>query len=228
MSARYHKDILCRANSRKLVGRCIAGREILDRGVGSWIRPVSSRPSAEVNLDERGYQNGREPEIMDIIRIPMIRPLPQFHQQENHLIDDESYWTRQGSMSWSDLPGMTDPLADLWTIGRGRNDRVPQAETPGMANSLTLIRPSNVTVSVGAPGAAFGNMKRGVRACFRHRGRWYDLKVTDPLIEQTFRRREDGMYQIDRECYFCISLAAEPFQGDCYKLVATIITEEPL
>ena len=43
------KRIVCLANSRKLGGRCIAGKELLADGVsGSWIRPVSHREFEEV------------------------------------------------------------------------------------------------------------------------------------------------------------------------------------
>lgn len=36
------KRILCLANSRKLSGRCVAGREIANPRLGPWVRPVSS------------------------------------------------------------------------------------------------------------------------------------------------------------------------------------------
>ncbi|MGH7707024.1 MAG: dual OB domain-containing protein, partial [Vulcanimicrobiaceae bacterium] len=35
------KRIVCLANSRKLQGRCVAGRELQKNGPGAWIRPVS-------------------------------------------------------------------------------------------------------------------------------------------------------------------------------------------
>ena len=44
------KRIVCLANSRKISGRSIAGREWAEnRGAGRWIRPVSARENQEVS-----------------------------------------------------------------------------------------------------------------------------------------------------------------------------------
>lgn len=90
----YSKRIVCLADSKKPGGRCIAGKEVVQDAYGGWIRPVSVRPSAEINLEERQYENGREPQIPDVIEIPMLAPVPRVHQTENHMIDAESYWTK--------------------------------------------------------------------------------------------------------------------------------------
>jgi hypothetical protein len=87
----YSKKIVCLATSRKPGGRCVAGREITPEGYGGWIRPVSARASAEISLKECEYENGEEPDILDIIDIPMIGAVPRVHQTENHMIDSEYY-----------------------------------------------------------------------------------------------------------------------------------------
>ena len=46
------KRILCLANSKKLSGRCVAGREVLDSGPGSWNRPVSARVPSQVDRSQ--------------------------------------------------------------------------------------------------------------------------------------------------------------------------------
>lgn len=85
-----------------------------------------------------------------------------------------------------------------------------------------------MTLSVGTPGAAFGNAKRVVRAQFRYQGTWYNLKVTDLAAERAFLARENSVYPLEQESYFCVSLAEMHTDDYCYKLVATIITEQPL
>ena len=71
----YTKTILCLANSRKLGGRCVAGREIGENGVGQWIRPVSNHGHGEVSEADRRFENGVDPMVLDIVEIPMLRPI---------------------------------------------------------------------------------------------------------------------------------------------------------
>lgn len=58
---------------------------------------MSARDSAEINLDERQYENGQEPQILDVVAIPMIGAVPRVHQQENHMIDADSYLEKRRS-----------------------------------------------------------------------------------------------------------------------------------
>lgn len=229
MPANYSKTIVCLANSRKTGGRCVAGKE---QDGGDWIRPVSSRPTAEVNIEERQYENGKEPQILDVIEVCMVGAAPHGHQQENHIIDVGYYWTRRGSAQWNELADLADDPQTLWENGHstyaGNNDRVPVAQAVQYQNSLFLIQPQQVTISVETPGAAFGNHKKAVRAGFRYNGVWYDMKVTDYDVERLYLQKDVGVYPLEQPCYFCVSLAEAHTDGYCYKLIATIITNEGL
>jgi len=52
-------EIVCLANSRKISGRCIAGKKISEN---KWMRPVSNRESEEISEEERRYENGQMPQ----------------------------------------------------------------------------------------------------------------------------------------------------------------------
>ncbi|HXB68252.1 MAG TPA: hypothetical protein VNY05_08415 [Candidatus Acidoferrales bacterium] len=224
----YSKRIVCLANSRKYSGRCIAGKEILANGYGKWIRPVSVRSTGEVSEGERRYQRGREPEVLDIVDIPMMRPAPMLYQTENHVIDAGRPWRKTGELTVQDLGHLLDHPAALWSNGssahNGLNDRVSQEEASGFDTSLCLIEPEGLTIGVHVEGAGIGGSfgQRRVRAHFEYSGVPYILAVTDPITERAFLRKANGNYVL-AAALICVSLG-EPFDdGYCYKLVAAII-----
>jgi hypothetical protein len=71
------KCIVCLSNSRKLNGRCLAGKEISGNGSGTWIRPVGDREHGEVSEYERQYEDGSDPQLLDIINVPLLDPQPK-------------------------------------------------------------------------------------------------------------------------------------------------------
>ncbi|HVC31522.1 MAG TPA: hypothetical protein VND24_10070, partial [Steroidobacteraceae bacterium] len=75
-------ELICLANSRKLVGRCVAG---LRTDGGGWVRPV--RDSLDGMLFPQDYDLGdrQEAALLDVIRVPVSAPRPEFHQPENWL-----------------------------------------------------------------------------------------------------------------------------------------------
>ena len=219
------KRIVCLANSRKLQGRCIAGREWRDTGPGRWLRPVSARDGQEVSEYERQYEDGSDPRVLDIIDIPVLEPRPKDYQSENWLLDPDCYWEKAGRLSWFDLPALVDPAAPLWIDGHstynGQNDKIPLGAIGSVADSLRLIHVDRLQLIVCRPGEAFGNNKRRVQGRFEHSGREYALWVTDPGFERTYLAKLDGAYEL-AECYVTISLG-EPYGDACYKLIAAII-----
>jgi hypothetical protein len=74
------KRIVCLANSRKLNGRCLAGKEFGGTGVGAWVRPVGAREHGEVSEYERQYEDGSDPRVLDVIDVPLIGPQPKDFQ----------------------------------------------------------------------------------------------------------------------------------------------------
>jgi len=219
------KRILCLANSRKLSGRCIAGREIVDDRAGAWIRPVSEREHQEVSEQERQYLDGSDPQVLHVINMPLAEHRPHFFQQENWLLDPRSHWEKAGVYDWVRLQGFLEPSGPLWVIQdssyNGINDRIALPLANQLRSSLRLIRVQSLDIKVFCPGAAFGNPQRRVQGQFNHENVNYWLWVTDPVYERRFLAQPDGVYGIGEAC-LTISLG-EPHEGFGYKLIAAII-----
>lgn len=221
------KRIVClansRRNSRRLSGRCIAGREWNDGQAGQWVRPVSARETQEVSEDERQYEDGSDPRVLDIIDLPLLDRQPEGCQTENWRLDPESCWRKVGQLSPSDLPALVEAVAPLWIDGhstiRGENDKIPMAAVVSVADSLRLVRVGRLKLSVFTY-----YRRRRAQGRFSHAGGEYALWVTDPKFERRYRAKPDGDYEIG-ECCLTISLG-EPYQGACHKLIAAIITAD--
>ncbi|GMW05565.1 MAG: hypothetical protein QY320_08300 [Gammaproteobacteria bacterium] len=223
-----HKHMVCLANSRKTSGRCIAGKELLRGSAGGWLRPVSDREHEEVSEGERQYKDGTDPRVLDIIRVPLIRPRPKEYQKENWLLHPDFYWTRTGLLPWLGLRTFADRPDRLWTNGsstvQGLNDRVHLNTARRFTESLYLIHAPCVTLRVHSPGEDYGNAKRRVQACFEYAGEEYRLRVTDPVVERRYLAMRNGKYLL-HDCYVTVSLG-EPYKGYCYKLAAAIIGKD--
>lgn len=219
------KRIVCLANSRKLSGRCIAGKELRGEQPVGWLRPVSIREHEEVSEYERQYSDGSDPQVLDIIKVPLLEARPRGYQQENWLLDPGQDWEKVGRAEWTDLARLADPLEPLWIDGihtyNGLNDKVPLSQAGEIWSSLRLLRVKTITLSVFKPGEAFGNSKRRVQGHFRHGEKEYRLWVTDPRYERAYQAKPDGEYKLG-ESFLTVSLG-EPHNEACYKLIAAII-----
>ena len=220
-------QILCLANSRKLNGRCIAGRGWAGGRGGAWLRPVSARENQEVSRWERQYRDGNEPRVLDIIKIPLLDPCPVDWQQENWRFDPRYRWQKVGRAEWSQLHAFVDPVEPLWDGNthtyHGTNDTIPVIRAKSLRTSLRLIHVSSLRLRVYRPGAAFGNPTVRVQGQFQHAGKPYGLRVTDALYEARYQARAEGVYDLG-ESYLTISLGEAYEKKDaCYKLIAAII-----
>src|SRR3979490_2003516 len=112
--AKYTKKIVVLANSRKISGRCVAGKEIAGGAFGGWIRPVSLRPAGELSEADRQFQDGTDPKLLHVVDIRMARLVPHGLQTENHAIDDQIYWSLIRTCTPADLKGALDAIATLW------------------------------------------------------------------------------------------------------------------
>jgi hypothetical protein len=217
----YSKTFVCFANSRKTAGRCVAGKELTQERAGSWIRPISARPTHEISLDERRYQDGRDPDLLHVVSAQCLSHHPLAHQPENHLIDAGYFWSQHGTLDFRNIDAWTDAPATLWAPGHSgyafTNNRVPDTVTA--TASLYLIRVPSLVLVVGAKSTDYP--KRIVRGEFTYGGLPYTLAVTDPLVEAAYLVRPDGRYTLQSPV-LCVSLG-DPFQGYFYKLIAAVL-----
>jgi hypothetical protein len=228
MPANYSKTIICLANSRKITGRCVAGKEIAGSKIDAWIRPVSERPAGELSEEDRRFENGQDPRLLDVIRIPMVEPRPHGFQSENHLIDDGYYWTKEREASLDELQAALDNVSGpLWDNSSsstyGLNDRVEEAAANKLGSSLRLVEVKDLKIVVAVEGAEFGNAKRRVRGLFTLNGAQYWLSVTDPVVERQYLAGKDGEFKVGH-AILCISLG-EPYGGYAYKLIAGLFVK---
>jgi len=217
------KEIVCLANSRKYSGRCIAGKELFGSHTGEWIRPVSNRETGELSLKEASYRNGKTPELLDVIAIPLTRHSPDSYQTENYLVD-KGPWVKKRQFPISDLSRLCDHADSLWIDGyhsnNGLNDRIPEELVKKrVTSSLLFIRPERVSFTI----EEGPNLLKRVRSRFTLAGLEYWLSVTDPLVENRYFHEDVGQYPINkRDLYFTISIG-ESYEGYCYKLVAGVV-----
>ena len=228
MAPNYTKTIICLANSRKITGRCVAGKEIGGGKVGQWIRPISGRPTGELSEEDRRLENGQDPKLFDVVRIPMIEARPHGFQTENHLIDDGYYWAKERQANWDELQAALDKVSGaLWDNSsssyNGTHDRVEEGAANQLGSSLRLIEVNDLKVVVAIEGAEFGNGKRRVRGRFSLNGAQYYLSVTDPVVERQYLAGKDGKFAVGH-AILCVSLG-EPYQGFAYKLIAGVFVK---
>jgi len=216
--------MVCLANSRKYGGRCIAGLAWKENDHWVWIRPVSNHGSGELNA-ERFYEDGTEPQLLDLIDISLLQPNPIGCHSEDVLVDSAKPWHKLDNLTYEEaLDLVSMPCSSLWVNGKrtshGINDVMDERVASRMKSSLKLICPDKLTMTA----TSEHDHKRKVRGEFRLRNSSYKLTVTDPLIEQEFSQYELGTKRTTLKPLLCISIG-QAFERThaCYKLIAGVM-----
>lgn len=224
------KRIVLLANSRKHNERCMAGREINSGLYAGWIRPVSARTGEGVDWYERAYATKTEPQLLDIVDVPIRKYKPHANQTENWLLYPHARWNKVGALTFAQATQLAETPAVLWNTGsstnHNRNDKVSAASAKTFTNSICMIKVNALRVRVWAPGSDFGNNKRRVQASFSYNNILYSMWLTDAALEEYYYRQPNGIFNYG-ECLVTVSLS-EPHatsNGEInhYKLVAAII-----
>jgi hypothetical protein len=223
-------ELTCLANSRKLGGRCVAGVT----QTGTWIRPVSEFADGTLYSSHYTMDNGVAAAVFDVVRVPVTAPRPEFYQPENWVVPQRGDWTYVRTLSQEEarakLAGLAQTEPQLFG---NESDRISvQAISSGatITESLAVVRPNSLRWWIGT--SLRGN--RQTRALFDLSGTSYSLGITDPAWETHLGGLGEGQHELDavvgdeqREFFFTVSLG-EPFNGDCYKLIAAVIALPPV
>jgi hypothetical protein len=213
--------LICLANSRKLSGHCVAGKEFDGDQVERWIRPVGGTPSGELHGRQCQYGTGGQPVLLDIIELDLGSHVPHGYQTENHGLGT-GRWTHAGSVSPNHLQALADSPASLWTngyrSGGGLHDRIPELLAQKLTTSLALVQVDAFHYHV-EPNPFKGNAL-SVRGEFRYNGVDYSLKVTDPIAEDRAFKLGVGRHHASAP-WLTVSLG-EPFDDYVYKLIAAV------
>lgn len=209
------EKIIILACSRKLGGKCIAGKLL---NGNKWIRPVSRYGT--LMESQITYSDGSLPKVLDIVKIPIGPKVTNEFQPENFLIKN-GQWEKVGNFSDTELDKLCDDYSDIFF---NYSDRVPESliKKPN-GHSLMLIKPQSIKIV--RKNTTIPSFKKRVRAEFKYKERKYDIPITDHTIEEEYLKLDVGEYILDDNPYYlCLSLG-NPFVKDncCYKFVASII-----
>jgi hypothetical protein len=216
-----NETLVCFANSQKLGGRCLAGKIYTDGKFSEWIRPISARETEELSRSEIQMSNGTVPAILDLISVPLLAHKPSNLQRENWLIDTSAKISKIGQLAPMAAVGAVDDVKILWNLGsnsvNGLNDKAIPENLTNIQSSLYLIRVSSLKIVIHDE---YG--RRAHRGSFSHSGNNYVLKITDLVLEQSFKDHPYGTYTYN-ECLLTLSLAEKLWYGFHYKLIAGVI-----
>ena len=202
----HNVEIVILANSVKHRQHCVAGKTINDK---QWIRPVSDIHGGALSHEQAVCQNPHgtfdvRPLQKVLIGLTSHASLP--NQPENYVVAD-TVWQQNYRLSPDHLYEYLDSPPDLW----GHGDRVLHLFIEDgfieINQSLYLIKVSGLNL--------YKSSYNKPRASFIYSDISYDLAVTDPFFGKIVSEKKELMEIL------CISLG-ESFQGDCYKIVATI------
>jgi hypothetical protein len=174
-----------------------------------------------VTTAEQILDSGTQPEVLDVIEVPLEAAAPQQGQPENWDLA-EGGWVLSDHLEDQAARVLLDRLV-VDTPVFGTNERSIPAEdvqAGKVSSSLAVVRPEDLTwrKEVWPEGSK-------VRAIFRHAGAWHNLPVTDPSWLALFFGEAPGEYgeRNDQDVYLVLSLG-EPMNDEHWKLVAGVIS----
>ena len=215
-----NKEIILLACSKKHNNYCVAG---IDVGNGEWVRIVSDDTviSEAVSADDIRFEDGTLPQLLDIIRVPVLGRRPNYYQPENYILDDRNYWSRIGRANPAEVAAnyATDRHEYLfYNTAKSIESNFIKGLREDEKFSLIAVIPKNLHIQV----KQWPEGKK-LEVSFTYNGRLYRyLKITDPEFLQEFLWRDEGNYSLGENVLLVVSMG-ENYHGAHYKLVSGVI-----
>lgn len=214
------KRIVCLANSWKLGERCIAGIDLLD--TGRWIRPVCDSLYPQDGRVPKSVRTvkGREPELLDILKIPLAESGSNFSFECENLSVMSGEWKIEGKLQPDQLIGYCRNFSDilhnsLKYVNPSHLKTLPFHQR----RTLQLVQTSSLSVTQKNSGWR-GSLKTTTGQILK------DAKITDPV----FTQKLEAGYQPTGNYLVTVSLGmpwapSDNWEGEapCWKLIAGVI-----
>lgn len=197
--------ILILANSRKLSGRCVAGKN----GDREWIRITKNGHNAIPVREARNYGIGQ---VVDVNGLRNTPSADFNYHTENYVYTGA---TVIGTLDRTLIADFLDEPDSIYGIG----NKVSAVEAQQLDYSLLFVRVQNLRIYLKDMGQ-YGIKLRGQ---FEYNGTLYtDISVTDSAIEQRLSNVNYPYAENYQEAFITVSLG-ELFNGYAYKLIAGVI-----
>lgn len=201
-------EIICLANSFKGRSRCIAG---IDLETTEWVRPYST--GHEGAIGRQRFINGTEPELLDILDIPLGPNAEDLGCQPENRRLLSGKWKKIGEITEDEAMQYTENTDCLL---HNIDKRVPYDYFKGISESewksLQLIHVKNASFSM--------NPWNHLECNFRYSGEWYSLKTTCPEADALEGSRGNYLLTISMTGPYKRK-ASEKLA--CWKLIAGVI-----
>ncbi len=167
--------IIIMTESSKFSGKCVAGINVDN---GEWVRLVSNDESTHgaISNEDLICADGRKCNVLDVVRVPVIRKCGDEIQPENVLIDTSKYIMIEGKANLSDVLNIhpaevrRDILGNIYSY-------ITEQRVRNVGYSLALVEVENLEIhQVETPEG-----KPKTKASFDYQGEHYQMvSVTDP------------------------------------------------
>lgn len=194
--------------------------------------------SGAVPESQMSFALGHVPRLLEIIEIPLVKPVPLSDQPENWLIQlpvEAISWKSRGALAWQDVAKLVDKPDKLWSdqtnprrVKSGYVRRMPKPA------SLYLIKPERIqSVKVWTAPSQFEQTgtKRRRRTVLSYAGVTHELAIDDTELEDKYYPQFPKLgeppvcpkLRKPEETVICVSLALEHLDHFHYKIAAAFL-----